>query len=319
MARREDGQRGLAEALMHPRLGSNVRLEKIGGLLDWPAVEAAMAGLRTGARGAPPYPPLLMLKALLVQQWYGLSDPELEEALSDRLSFRRFVGLGLSDATPDHSTLWRFREALKRQGLDAAVFGEVERQLMGRGVSVRRGTMIDASLVTAAAARPKGEAKTAASDPEARFGRGSGKGGHTFGYKAHVAVDQESGLVRRCLLTPANVTDTEPADRLVCGDERAVYADRAYDSRARRAWLKGLAIKDRIMHRANKHHPTLPPWQQRRNALIGPLRMRVETAFAVLKRHYRMTRCRYFTLARNEAALRLACMAMNLRRAAVLA
>jgi IS5 family transposase len=310
---------GLAEALMHPRLGSNDRLDKIAGLLDWSAVERAMKGLRTGDRGAPPYAPLTMLKALLVQQWYGLSDPELEEALSDRLSFRRFVGLGLSDGTPDHSTLWRFREALKAQGLDEAVFAEVERQLMGRGVSVRRGTMIDASLISAAAAKPRGETSTAASDPDAAFGHNASTRRTTFGYKAHIAVDLESGLIRRCLLTPANVTDTEPADQLVCGDEQAVYADRAYDSKARRRWLKSLGIKDRLMHRANKHHPRVSGWRQKRNRLIAGVRCRVETAFAVLKRHYGFDRCRFFNLARNEADLRLACMAMNLRRALTVA
>lgn len=318
MARRTSGQMGFAEALVGGRLGGNRRLEKIAGLLDWDALERTLSGLRSGQRGAPPYPALLMLKALLVQQWYGLSDPELEEALGDRLSFRRFVGLGLSDTTPDHSTLWRFREALRQQGLDQAVFGEIERQLMAHGVSLKRGTMIDASLISAAAAKPKGKSSTAASDPDAAFGHNATTGRTTFGYKAHIAVDLDSGLIRRCLLTPANVTDTEPADRLVCGDEQAVYGDRAYDSKARRHWLKSLGIKDRLMHRGNKHHPQVPHWQGRRNQLIAGVRWRVETAFAVLKKHYSFARCRCFSLARNETDLLLACIAINLRRAAVL-
>lgn len=315
MARRISGQMGFAEALVDGRLGSNRRLEKIAELLDWDAVERCLSRLRSGARGAPPYPALLMLKALLVQQWYGLSDPELEEALCDRLSFRRFVGLGLSDATPDHSTLWRFREALRQQGLDQTVFAEIERQLMARGVSLKRGTMIDASLISAAAAKPKGDSRQAASDPDAAFGHNATTGRTTFGYKAHIAVDLDSGLIRRCLLTPANITDTGPADQLVCGDERAVYADRAYDSKARRRWLKSLGIKDRLMHRGNKHHRRLPHWQGRRNRLIAGVRWRVETAFAVLKRHYGFARCRCFSLGRNQADLRLACIAINLRHA----
>lgn len=318
MARRRERQMGLAEALMHPRLGSNARLEAITALLDWGTVEQAMAGLRAGERGAPPYPPLLMLKALLQQQWYGLSDPGLEEALSDRLSFRRFVGLSVMDGTPDHVTVWRFREALSEQGLAQAVFGEIERQLMGHGLSVRQGTLIDASLMRAAAATPKGESKKAASDPDAAFGHNATTKRSVFGYKAHLAVDLDSGLIRRCVLTPASVTDTEPADQLVCGDERAVYADRAYDSKARRRWLKSLGIKDRLMHRANKHHPRLSGWRRKRNQLIAGIRWRAETPFAVLKRHYGFTRCRFFNLARNQTDLRLACMAINLRRALVL-
>jgi IS5 family transposase len=334
MAQRTDDQLSLAEALMHPGLGSNARLERIAKLIDWRPIAKALKELRRGERGAPPYPALQMFKALLLQQWYGLSDPGLEESLCDRLSFRRFVGLRLEDPTPDHATLWRFREALQAKGLAAVVFSEINRQLDALGLVVREGTMIDASLVAAASAPPppaQGEQTTtpqapdsaapskltrSAIEPDAAWTR-RGRRYH-FGYKAHVAVDQHSELVRDALLTPANVNDTERADQLIQGDEKAVYADQAYDTKRRRTELKAQGIKDRIMHRPNKHQPDLPRWKALRNRLIGPLRARVETCFAVLKRHYGLHRARYFTLARNQARLTLACIAMNLRRALVL-
>ena len=129
-----------------------------------------------------------------------------------------------------------------------------------------------------------------------------------------MAVDRGSGLIRRARLTPANVHDSRVADALVLGDERAVYADKAYASRAA---LKARGIKDRIMHRPDKHHPELPRWQGRRNTLIRVARAAVERTFGALKRGY--WRVRYFSLLANAVELQLKCFAFNLRRAAVLA
>ena len=115
-------QPGFGDAFLHPSIGRNVQLDMIEASIDWPIVDGALVDLNRGQRGAPPYPALLMYKALLLQQWYDLSDPGLEEALCDRISFRRFVGLAGDQAAPDHSTLWRFRQALEKSGADQAAF-----------------------------------------------------------------------------------------------------------------------------------------------------------------------------------------------------
>src|SRR6185295_3923003 len=180
-----------------------------------------LAGLHDAPTGRPSYPPLAMFKALLLQQWYGLSDAELEEALADRLSFRRFLGLGFEAQIPDHSTLCRFRNDVAAAGLSERLFGEMTKQLERHGFVLKHGTLIDATLVEAAV-RPSGSA-AAPSDPDAAFAKRSGKPGSTFGFKAHVAVDQGSGLVRAAQLTPANVSETVIADGLIQGDEKAVY------------------------------------------------------------------------------------------------
>jgi IS5 family transposase len=110
----------------------------------------------------------VLLKCLLLQQWYRLSDPRLEEALADRLSFRRFVGLALADPVPDHSTLSRFRSELVRRRLSARLLAELSRQLEARGLMVKTGTLIDASLVGADCRRPKkGKPVEGRSDPDA--------------------------------------------------------------------------------------------------------------------------------------------------------
>lgn len=312
-------QIGFAEAFLAADAGRNRRLEGISDLLDWAALEKLLKPLRPGAAGRPPYPVLAMLRALLLQQWYGLSDPGLEEALSDRLSFRRFCGFRLDERTPDETTLCRFRNDLSDAGLAEKAFLLVARQLQERGLIVRSGTLIDATLVKAQAAKPSGEAAAGARsevDPDADWTR---RGGQShFGYKAHVAVDRSSGLIRRVELTSAKIYESEVADRLVCGDEAAVYADKAYEHKERRARLKAAGIKDRIMHRSHKNQAGLPPWQARRNRLISPIRAAVERVFGTLKRSYGYRQVRYFSLAANTTQLHLLAIAFNLRRALAL-
>lgn len=317
MKREADRQLSLAEALLGRQLGANARLERIDGLVKWYRFEKLLAGLHSAPVGRPSYPPLVMFKALLLQQWYALSDLDLEEALADRLSFRRFLGQGLEAAIPDHTTLCRFRNDLAAAGLSERLFGEMTRQLERAGLVLKRGTLIDATLVEAAV-RPSGSAEQP-SDPDAAFVRRQGKPGSTFGFKAHLAVDQGSNLVRAALLTPANVAETSVADGLVQGDEQAVYADQAYDTKARRAGLRAGGIKDRIMHRPNKHHPVLARWKAKRNKLIATIRGRVEGIFGVLKRSYAYRRARYLGLVKNQSHLHLLCIALNLRRAIALA
>ncbi len=264
---RDMGRPSFAEALVAESLGHNQRLERIDDAVDWERLGQVVAGVHAAARGRPGYPPLLMVQALLLQQWYGLSDPQLEEALGDRLSFRRFVGLSLEDATPDHSTISRFRQALEVQELSAPLFTELAAQRDAQGLVLKQNTL----------------------------------------------------LVRRAVLTPANVYESEVADALVSGDERAVSGDRAYESTRRRQWLREQGIADRIMHRANQQQPELPAWPQQRNAWIAPRRAWVEKVFGTLKRSDGYHRVRYRGVGRNTVELWFKLMAYNLRKADTLA
>ena len=314
------GQRGFADQLLDRRSARKERLRRIDALIDWLPVAALLSGIHGQKTGRPGYPGLVLFKALLLQAWYGLSDPALEEALDDTLSFRDFVGLSLEDAVPDHATLWRFREELVKQGLSERLFLEINRQLEAKGLMVKAGTLIDATLVEAQAKKPPladGMGAKSKTDKDAAWTKKNGKA--MFGYKAHIGADRNSGLVRKAILTPASTNESEVADRLIMGDEGAVYADKAYENKVRRQRLKAAGIKDRIMHRSHKHQSGLPGWQKLRNALIAPIRAGVEKIFGTWKRSYGYRRVRYFTLGRNEVQLHALCIAFNLKRAHVLA
>ena len=120
---REMGHKSLAEVLLPGNLGQNQRLERIEQAVDWVPLGRLVARVYSAREGRPSYPPLLMVKVLLQQQWYNLSDPQMEEALGDRISFRRFVGLGLQDDTPDHSTISRFSHRVGCRSQRATVRG----------------------------------------------------------------------------------------------------------------------------------------------------------------------------------------------------
>ena len=263
-----------------------------------------------------------MFKALLLQQWYGLSDPGLEEALRDRFSFVRFCGFVLDRDLPDETTLCRFRNALKDNGLGEQLFAEIGRQLDASGFIVREGTLVDATLIASAVrAPPAGSSplhieSSNPLDPDANWTR-RGKGRHLFfGYKAHIGVDQGSGLIRSRQLTGAKTYESVVADALIMGDEKAVYADKAYEKKERRLALKARGAKDRIQHRRHKYQASLPHWQTVRNILIGRVRSAVERVFSQFKGIYGLTRMRYRGIKANAFHLDLVAIAYNLNRGA---
>jgi IS5 family transposase len=329
MAERRLGQMSFADRLVAEAAGGNAVLEKISGFVDWKPVAELLGEVRGGVMGAPGYPALMMFKALLLQRWYGLSDPAMEEALKDRLSFRRFVGMSLTESVPDHCSIWRFREALAT-GLAEQLFAEIGRQIEARGFVLKQGTLVDASLVPAAVNAPekpkeplppgpdgKPASKLVKSelDPEAAWTRKGNQ--YFFGYKLHLAMDMASRIIRRMTFTPANVNESEPADGLICGDEKIVCADKAYDSDARRKLLRRRKIKNGIMRRG---HPNrrLSDYAIRRNKRLAKHRGTVEAIFSLYKNVYNLARARYRGVARNSTAFHLAAIAMNLKRVAVM-
>ena len=149
MSHRMMGQLSLAESLIARRKAKH-RLEAVYELVDRERWQSAWRQLYAAREGRPSYPPIVMLRALLLQQWHRLSDPELEAALEDRISFRQFAGLALDQQLPDHSTISHLRAQLAARGLDEALFSEVSAQLERQQLVIKRGTLIDASLVRAA-------------------------------------------------------------------------------------------------------------------------------------------------------------------------
>jgi transposase, IS5 family len=314
-----DHQISFAEALLDPRMGLRGKLKALSEVIDWTPLAALASAVRSGEVGRKPYEALAMLKALYLAGLYDLSDPALEEALIDRVSFRLFCGFSLEEGTPDETTLCRFRNDCAAAGVLEAAFAEVNRQLDAKQLIVRKGTLLDATIVAAASRRPPAEAGSKPSlsrEPGASFTRKGGKS--YFGYRVHIGADKVSTLIRRVALTPAHVNESCVAEALICGDEAAIYADKGYENKKRRAALKARGIKDRIMHRSHKNQAELPYWQSRRNALIAPARAPVERIFGSLKRLYGRARMRYHDFRRNTADMHRIATIYNLRRAVTL-
>jgi transposase, IS5 family len=318
VAVKRTGQASFIEVFLPRGAGCNAALDRLAGLVKWYRFEKLLGHLRDEASpGRPGYPVLLLFRALVLQSLYGLSERELENALNDRLSFKRFAGMSLEDTAPDHTVLNRFPNQLIEDKLIEKLFGELDHQLEKAGLILKRGTMLDATLIESVSAPPSPDKPS--NDPDARITRRQGKSGFTFGYKAHMGVDEGSGLIRSVITTPANINDTTPADALIRGDERIIWADAAYDTHARRAQLKAQGRKPRIARRANKHHPQLPPRLKRYNQLIARRRAAVETTFATLKCRMKLNLIRYIGLAKASAQVLMGAIAFNMRRWASIA
>jgi len=316
MSRRDLSQPSLADALVHEHSRSNQFLEEVRKLIDWSAFEVIFRDIHGGSLGAPGYPPIAMFKISLLQQWYGLSDPAAEDALADRLSFRRFCGFPLDRKTPDHMSIWRFRQKLVELALQDKLLAELNRQMEGRGLLVKRGTLVDATIISAAVAKPDYEkGQVSERDPDAGFTHKHGK--TYFGYKAHLAGDEESGLIRQAEMSSADLHDSQMGAALIQGDEGAYYADKAYDSQALRDELAVRGIKDRIAYKARRGKKQ-PNWQKWMNKVAASVRSAIERANATMKNWYGMARVRYLGLVRNHCHLQLVACAMNAKRALVL-
>lgn len=316
MSRRDYSQRSFADSLIEGRGRRRARLDRldrIDGLLDWGRLERLLDGISAARRGGRGYPPLCLFKALLLAQWHDLSDPGLEDALADRLSFRRFCGFPLDEETPDETSFVRFRSKLRELGLHAKLFAEVNRQLEAKGLMVKTGTLVDASIIEARAKPPgpkAGEVSTV--DPDAGFTKKHGK--TYFGYKLHVGVDEGSELIRSLETSSADLHDGEALGALVMGDEGKVYGDKAYGSGKNRDFLERMGIGDALMYKAARNTP-LKPWQEWFNKAVSCVRSGVERVFGTGKTGYGLGKTRYFGEARVKGHCLTFAIAYNLRRA----
>lgn len=315
MAHQASGQFDLADSLLGNNQKLNQRLDKINRLVDWEPFEQKLNRIYSSPHGRPSHPVLLLFKSLLLQAWYNLSDYALEEVLDDRLSFRRFVGLSVSEKAPDHSVFSRFRDQLIKRRIHEMLFHELERQLENRGLIVKKGTLVDATVIEAAPKKPNqntdGTAGKSRIDSEADWTKKGGK--YLFGYKAHMGVDQDSELIRRIAMTPAHVHDGEMLEQVVSGDEDWVFADKAYDSAKNHQILGKADIKNGILMKGTRKRK-LSRVKNMCNRILSKLRRPIEHIFGTLKRSYHYTRGRYLGLKKNTLQLTVMSMSYNLRR-----
>jgi len=254
---------------------------------------------KMGRKGGRPAMPLeVMLRIYCLQQWYALSDPMAEESLYDSDAMRRFAGLELGeDRIPDETTILNFRHLLERHALTEAIFAEVNAYLAENGLTLRSGTLVDATIIDAPSSTKN---KAGKRDPQMSSTR---KGNDWyFGMKAHVGVDADSGLVHSLETTTARVHDSQVWDELLHGDETSVWADKAYVSAERAEAFAGPGKFWGVMRKAPRGGK-LHPVDEHINRLIARVRARVEHPFRVLKRQFGYIKTRYRGLARNRAQL----------------
>jgi IS5 family transposase len=305
MGRRRIGQESFG--FVQGERGRNGRLDTLAAAIDWAPVARLIDGIHAAAKGEPAWPPLALLKALLLGFLYDLSDVALAEALDDRASFRRFCGFSSSEATPERTAFVRFRQQLVARGLDATLFQAVVRQLEAQGLAVRTGTLVDATVVKQASR----------TDGEAEWCVYGGKGRTPVrGYKAHVAADEDGGIVRKLVVTPANVHDSQGLAPVLPERPGRVWADSAYDSHSSHLRVRAKRGRPRIARRLSaRMAPAKAAARKAWNRTVASVRCRVEKIFGTSKRSYGLRRARYLGLARVSLQVHLTFLAYNLRRA----
>lgn len=287
-------------------------LAQINQRIDWSSLGSILVQVRDPKIGRKGFPPLLMVKALLLAQWYNLSDPALEDAISDRLSFREFIGLPLDEPAPDETAFVRFRRDLRRLDLEKALFDEVLRQLDDKGLILRTGTLMDATIIEASVSRPnfeKGQINEA--DKDAEFTVKNGKS--HYGYKLHIGLDQGSGIIRQQMTSGASLHDSQAIYELISGDERQVCADKAYESKELSDKLKEQKIKDRIMLKKPKGRKETT-WRKYWNKALSAIRFEVEQPFGIGKTCFGLARTRFRGIDAVSSNNNLFCIAYNLKR-----
>ena len=249
-------------------------------------------------RGRHPYPIATMLRVHLMQNWFGLSDPGMEEALYEITPMRNFARLRMTGAIPDETTILNFRRLLEVHELAPRILEVVNGHLSSKGLLLKRGTIVDATIISAPSSTKNA---TGERDPEMHQTK---KGNQWyFGMKAHIGVDLESGLVHTVQTTPANAADVTEVANLLHGEESVVHADAGYTGASKR--VEGSQI---TWHVAERRHKVLSivdgPLRQAMQdleTLKARIRARVEHPFRVVKRQFGYQKVRFRGMAKNTA------------------
>jgi IS5 family transposase len=249
-------------------------------------------------RGRSPVGLERMLRIHFLQHWFALSDPAAEEILYDVDSMRRFVGIDLGkEPVPDETTICKFRHLLESNGLGEKIFEEVNLHLEERGVRLSKGTIVDATIISAPSSTKNAEKKR---DPEMRSTKKGNQ--YYFGMKAHVGVDKETKTVHALVTTSANVHDSRVVGELLRGDETEVYGDSAYMGKTKEIKKSAPCALD-LTHKRGCKNRKLTEEEIGRNRELSRTRSRVEHIFLVVKRIFGFDKVRYRGLAKNGSFL----------------
>jgi len=262
--------------------------------------------------GRPPYPLATMLRIHLLQQWYDLSDPAMEDALIEVPTMRRFAGIDMiSDRIPDETTILSFRHLLEKHELGQQIFEVVKAYLKANGMAMKQGTIIDATLIAAPSSTKNQKRER---DPEMHQTK---KGNQWyFGMKVHIGVDSESGLIHSVETTAANVHDLTPAAELLHGEETVVYADAGYQGIDKRSEMQGRGIGFRVAMRPGKRRALPDTPEGRVDDMVetakAHFRAKVEHPFRVMKRQFGFQKTRLRGMLKNRCKVNVLAAISNL-------
>lgn len=246
--------------------------------------------------GRRPMPLERMVRIYFVQQWYGLSDPGMEEALYDIESVRRFAGIELGDVEiPDETTILNFRHLLERHQLTEQLLAEVNGYLSEKKLLLREGTIVDATLIAAPSSTKNKDKKRDGEMSSTKKGNN-----YHFGMKVHTGTDSQSGLVHTVQVTTASVHDKQEMEAVLHGEEKAVFGDKGYFSDQDKRAARKTGLFWGVLDKA-KSKKRLSNKQKRRNKKLSSIRAKVEHPFRVVKRQFGYVKTRYRGLKKNAA------------------
>lgn len=297
-------------------------LDKINKVVNWQALVNIVQVIdksNTDKGGRKPLPFDWKVKMLFLQYAFNLGDEELEDQLIDRLSFQKFVGINFDQEIPDFTTLWYFKEALIQHKLMDRIFSSINHQLELNGLILKKGTIADAIIIESdnkpLSKQKREELESNPSvqiDTEAQSTEKNGK--KYFGYKGHIGVDVESKLIRKRKFTPASVHDSQAFEEVLSGDEKSIWADKAYPVDKHKRIARTLGIFYGVLDKKKKGKE-LSSKQQKRNKQKSSVRAAVEHPFAFMRKKLKMGLATAKTKVRNALRFDMNCILYNVLRA----
>lgn len=300
-------QPSLADGLVHNHKHLQ-ELDDIQSLIDWEEIARELKVIEVKDTGNSAYPATLMFKIILLQTWYNLSDVQMEKQMARDLMFRRFAQLPLDAPTPDHSTIWRFREKLAKLQLQDKLLANINVQLHRQRIKIKQGSVaiIDATLIRAHYGQDENASWASKTNSQ-------GKVTSTHGYKSHINVDDD-GFVNSVAFNTAAPHDSQVFEELLVEGNQAAYADSAFKSKQHDELLEARGIKNEI-HAKGHRNNLLTEQQKHANRLRSSIRNTVERVFGQTKNHMGLGVAKYYGIARNALRSGLIYLVHNLKTA----
>ena len=269
-----------------------------------------------GKSGRPSIPAKILIGALFLQNWYGLSDPMTEELIHDRISFRKFLDIRDEDTIPDETTICKFRNKLIKKKLLSKIFDEVKKMMEDKRLILNEGTLIDATLIHSSEPKRKKDdngtvISNEAYDKEATYTSKRGRKYH--GHKMHIATDT-NGIIKKVIATTAKTHDSTQFGALTKDEEKAIFADSGYMQKQRKVDLREKGIFVGIVERRVRGQSKLRPKQSRNNTRFSKIRCLVELPFAFIKRLMNFKEAKYLGVEKNQEHFSFLAACYNLRR-----